>query len=136
MKSKTGTAKRPKLIVVEDDFENRKLIEVCLRNKFDIITCDSDETFYNELNKNDFDIFLFDIYINGTKNGLELVKEIRESPKYANVPILCISAHVFPEDRLNAFNAGVDEFLARPIRNDKMLEEIIKVYGRKTGKEI
>ncbi len=136
MDNKTEPATKPNLLVVEDDFENRKLIEVCLRNKFNIRSCDSDESFYEELNKNDFDIFLLDIYINGTKNGLELVKELRESPKYLKVPILCISAHVFPEDRLNAFNAGVDEFLARPIRNNEMLEEILRVYKRKTGKEI
>ncbi len=136
METTTTNRSKPKLLVVEDDLENRKLIEVCLRNKFDIGVCDSEDTFYEELNKIKYDIFLVDIYIRGSKNGLQLVKELRAIPQYSNSPILCISAHVFPEDRLNAFDAGVDEFLARPIRNDEMLAAILGVYKRKTGKSL
>ncbi len=136
MEEVADKTRKPKLLVVEDDFENRKLIEVCLRNKFEIGVSDSEDTFYEELNKTKYDIFLVDIYIKGKKNGLQLVKELREMPLYANSPILCISAHVFPEDRLNAFDAGVDEFLARPIRNEEMLAAILGVYKRKTGKSL
>ncbi len=81
-------------------------------------------------------MFLVDISLRGKKDGLQLVKELRESSEYFNAPIICISAHVFPRDRQNAFNAGVDEFLPRPIRNEDMLNSIIEVYKKKTGKSI
>jgi CheY-like chemotaxis protein len=125
--------KKPKLLVVEDDFENQKLIEIFLRKKFDIMVCDSADTFYECLKNDKFDMFLVDISLLGEKNGLELMKELRQSPEYKNSPIICISAHVFPADRENAFNAGADEFLARPIYNEDMLSSLIRVYNKKTG---
>ena len=125
--------KKPKLLVVEDDFENQKLIEIFLRKKFDIIVCDSADTFYECLKNDKFDMFLVDISLLGEKNGLELMKELRQSPEYTNAPIICISAHVFPADRENAINAGADEFLTRPIYNEDMLSSLIRVYNKKTG---
>ena len=56
--------------------------------------------------------------------------------KYASAPIICISAHVFPKDRANAFEAGVDEFLPRPIYNESLLNSLIEVYEEKTGKKL
>lgn len=125
---------KPKLLVVEDDIENQKLIETYLKRKFEISVCDSEETFNEQLNKNNFEVFLVDISLRGPKNGLQLVTELRQSKQYSNAPIICISAHVFPKDRQNAFDAGVDEFLPRPIRNEDMMSAIIKVYNRRTGK--
>ncbi len=133
--SNPGTDK-PKLLVIEDDYENQKLIETYLKRKFIISVCDSELTFYEKLKQDKYDIFLVDISLRGKKDGLQLVKELRESSEYANAPIICISAHVFPKDRQNAFNAGVDEFLPRPIRNEDMLASIIEVFRNKTGRSI
>ncbi|MCL5030529.1 MAG: response regulator [Bacteroidetes bacterium] len=127
---------RPKLLVVEDDLENQRLIETYLKRKFRISVCDSEDTFNEQLSKNNFEVFLVDISLRGPKDGLQLVKELRKSAQYSNAPIICISAHVFPRDRQNAFDAGVDEFLTRPIRNEDMMSSIIHVYNKKTGKNI
>ena len=124
---------KPRLLVIEDDFENQRLLEIYLKKKFDIMVCDSADSFYECLKNNKFDIFLVDISLLGDKNGLELMKELRQSPEYTNSPIICISAHVFPADRENAFNAGADEFLARPIYNEDLLSSLIRVYNKKTG---
>lgn len=136
MNSSIDEDKKPKLLVVEDDLENQKLIEIYLKRKFRISVCDSEDSFYDQLQKNKFDIFLVDISLRGRKDGLQLIKELRSSNEYTNAPIICISAHVFPKDRQNAFNAGVDEFIARPVRNEDMLKCIIDVYKVKTGKDI
>ena len=125
--------KRPKLLVVEDDFENQKLLEVYLRKKFEVTVCDSADSFYECLKDSKFDMFLVDISLLGEKNGLELMKELRQTPEYTDSPIICISAHVFPADRENAFNAGADEFLPRPIYNQVLLSSLIRVYNKKTG---
>jgi DNA-binding response OmpR family regulator len=127
---------KPWLLVVEDDLENQKLIEIYLKRKFKISVCDSEDTFYGQLKKNKFDIILVDISLRGKKDGLQLVKELRNMAEYKKAPIICISAHVFPKDRQNAFNAGVDEFIARPVRNEDMLKCIIDVFKKKTGRDI
>ncbi|MFO7446786.1 MAG: response regulator [Ignavibacteriaceae bacterium] len=132
MKSETNNIK-PKLLIIEDDFENQKLLEIYLKRKFDITICDSESTFHKCLNEDSYDIFLVDIALRSGKNGLELTQELRGSDKYSSAPIVCISAHVFPKDRENAFAAGVDEFLPRPIFNEELLNSLIKTYEKKTG---
>jgi len=127
---------KPRLLVVEDDIENQKLIEIYLKRKFLINVCDSEDTFYEQLKNYKFDIFLVDISLRGRKDGLQLVQELRASDLYCKAPILCISAHVFPKDRTNAFNAGVDEFITKPVRNEDMLKCLIEVYNRKNGKTL
>lgn len=136
MNSSIDEDEKPRLLVVEDDLENQKLLEIYLKRKFRINVCDSEDSFYDQLQKNKFEIFLVDISLRGKKNGLQLVKELRASNEYSDAPIICISAHVFPKDRHNAFDAGVDEFIARPVRNEDMLKCIIDVYKKKTGKNI
>ncbi len=127
---------KPRLLVIEDDFENQRLIVTYLKRKFEINVCDSEDTFKEQLEKNNFDVFLVDISLKGPKDGLQLVGELRKSEQYSDAPIICISAHVFPRDKQNAFKAGVDEFLSRPIRNEDMLAAIVNVYNNKTGNNI
>ncbi len=127
---------KPKLLVIEDNLENQRLIETYLKRKFEISICDSEETFNEQIGKNKFEVFLVDISLRGQKDGLQLVKELRQSELYSEAPIICISAHVFPQDKKNAFEAGVDEFLSRPIRNEDMMAAIINVFNRKTKRNI
>ena len=136
MSSDQPTAAKPNLLVVEDDPENQKLLETYLKRKFNINLCDSEDTFYSKLNAMKPDVFLVDISLRGPKNGLQLVEELRKTEEYSSAPIICLSAHVFPKDRQNAMDAGVDEFLTRPIRNEDLMAAIIDVYTRKTGKSM
>lgn len=136
MNSSQDNETKPRMLVIEDDLENQRLIEIYLKRKFRISVCDSEDTFYAQLQKNKFDIFLVDISLKGRKDGLQLVRELRSSDDYANSPIVCTTAHVFPKDRHNAFKAGVDEFIARPVLNEDMLKIILEVYKLKTGKMI
>ncbi len=105
---------KPRLLITEDDFENRKFLELFLKRYFIIDTCDSSEEFYDLLGKENYDIILMDISIKGEKNGLELTKEIKNDPAHHDIPILCYTAHAFNKDRLNALDAGCDVYLSKP----------------------
>lgn len=136
MNSDKSAANKPNLLVVEDDPENQKLLQTYLGRKFNISLCDSEDTFYAQLKNVKVDVFLVDISLRGPKNGLQLVEELRKSEEYADAPVICLSAHVFPKDRQNAFSAGVDEFLTRPIRNEELMASIINIYTKKTGRSM
>jgi CheY-like chemotaxis protein len=124
---------RPKLLVVEDDYENQKFLQIFLKRKFDLEICDSSETFYEKLNQTKFDIILMDISLRGKKDGFQLTKEIREMPEYQNMPVVGLSAHAFQRDKDNAYKAGVDVFLTKPVQNDVLLETLIKTLEQKSG---
>ncbi|MGE5363531.1 MAG: response regulator [Bacteroidota bacterium] len=124
---------KPKLLVVEDDFENQKFLQIFLKRKFDVQICDSEETFYEKLNNGVFDIILMDISLRGKKDGLQLTKEIRQLPNYKNLPVVGLSAHAFQKDKDNAYNAGVDVFLTKPVQNDVLMDTLVKTLEEKSG---
>lgn len=127
---------KPKLLVVEDDFENQKFLQIFLKRRFDIQICDSEETFYEKLNNDRFDIILMDISLRGKKDGLQLTRELREMELYKNLPIVGLSAHAFQKDKDNAYNAGVDVFLTKPVQNDVLMDSLIRTLEEKTGTRI
>ena len=125
--------KKPNLLVVEDDYENQKFLQIFLKRKFNLEICDSSETFYEKLNEMKFDIILMDISLRGKKDGLQLTREIREKPEYKDLPIVGLSAHAFQRDKDNAYNAGVDVFLTKPVQNDVLMDTLVKTLEQKTG---
>ena len=122
---------KPRLLIVEDDYENQKFLQIFLKRKFDLKLCDSGDTFYERLSESEFDIILMDISLRGSKDGLQLTKEIRESEKYKHLPVVGLSAHAFQKDKDNAYNAGVDIFLTKPVQNDVLMDTLLKALEQK-----
>jgi two-component system sensor histidine kinase BarA len=97
-----------------------------MKNHFDIWDCYSSDTFYERLKQNKYDIIIMDIALSGEKDGLQLTEELRKMDEYKNTPIIAMSAHVFEKDKVNAFNAGVDHFLAKPVSNEVLKNTLLK----------
>jgi len=122
---------KPKLLVVEDDIEISRFIQKFMKNHFDIMDCYSSITFYERLKQDKFDVILMDIALSGDKDGLQLTRELRQMEEYKNTPIIAMTAHVFDKDKENAFNAGVDRFLAKPVPNHELRDTLLSVIAEK-----
>ncbi len=77
-----------------------------------------------------YDLVLMDVQM-PIMNGYEATRYIRalSDETLANIPIIAMTANAFEEDKANAFAAGMNGHLAKPIDIDKMfaaLEEILK----------
>lgn len=107
------------VLIVEDDLMNQITIKKFIGNLYLTVTTDSLEGALEILNKNKVDIILMDISISGSKNGLELTKELKESKEFSHIPV---TAHAFESDRQNALNAGCDDYLAKPFTKDSLLK--------------
>ena len=103
---------------------------------FQTDVCDSEDTFYKKIEEGNYDIILMDISLKGNKDGLQLIEEIRKDPKRKNIPIVVLTAHAFQKDRENAYAAGADEFLTKPVMNNLLLKTIKETFKEKTGIEI
>lgn len=126
---------KPRLLIVEDDYENQKFLQIFLKRKFDLQLCDSSDTFYEKLSQSKFDIILMDISLRGKKDGLQLTQEIRNMDEYKDLPIVGLSAHAFQRDKDNAYNAGVDIFLTKPVQNDVLMDTLLRTLEKKSNQE-
>jgi CheY-like chemotaxis protein len=74
-----------------------------------------------------------DISLRGIKDGLELTQEIRNNTKYKNIPIVGLSAHAFQKDKDNAYRAGVDIFITKPVQGDLLIKSLAIALEQKTN---
>jgi DNA-binding response OmpR family regulator len=121
--SNNGNSK-PKVLITEDDVENQKLLQLILKNNFEIDICDSEQSFFIQLNEKKYDAVLMDVTLKGGGNGVEIVKDLRKKSQYKNLPVVCLSANVFGQDRMKAREAGIDVYLTKPVDNSVLIKTL------------
>ena len=113
-----------KMLVVEDDLLSQKLMRRIFQNNFEIDMCESVDEYYEKYSKTKYDIIIMDVSLKGTKNGLELIREIKAAPTFTGTPILCLTAHAQTKMRQTAIESGSDLFITKPVSN-KILKEAV-----------
>lgn len=126
---------KPKILVVEDDMTSQALFKLLLSKNYEVNICEEENGFFAAIERTKIDLVLMDISLKGKKNGIELIRYLRENNSHhIRIPIICYSAHVFSQDKINALNAGADVFLAKPVTNEVLVETIESVLH--DGKKI
>ncbi len=115
------------ILIVEDNKTNQLLLSMLL-DDFDLdytIANDGLEAI-EKLQNNKFDLVLMDENM-PNMNGIEATKAIREMPEIKDIPIIAVTANALDGDRERFIDAGMDDYLAKPIEVDK-LEVILKKF--------
>jgi CheY-like chemotaxis protein len=66
-------------------------------------------------------------------SGIEIVKEIREMPEFAGVPVFMYSASEDPDERRKAIITGANGYYQKPFTTDSMQRMIQEVYGQRVA---
>ncbi|MBZ8144207.1 hypothetical protein CLD22_31050 [Rubrivivax gelatinosus] len=76
-----------------------------------------------------YDLILMDMQMPGL-GGLEATRRIRQLPAHADTVIVALTANAFAEERVACFEAGMDEFLAKPVRAEDLFETVLAGLSR------
>lgn len=123
------------IFVLEDDRMNRLILEKMLKNMGSVkLAVDGDdcmEIIETEAEKKHFyQIMLFDINLPGTKDGVALMKEIRNKyPEYRKIPFIAQTAYALNEDEEYFLKEGFDSYLAKPINRDELISTIKQQFA-------
>lgn len=116
--------KKAVILIVEDEFESQKFFELVLRKKFDVDFCESRKSMNDLLEKKVYDAVIMDISLKDGNNGVDLIKEIRSSLMRTEIPIICLSAHAYEENKIKAKQAGADVYLTKPVKGQLLLSTL------------
>jgi len=80
------------------------------------------------LSENTVDLIIMDVAM-PDMNGLELLKRVRAEETFRDVPIIMLTASGQDEDRVEAGEAGANEFLSKPASSRELLETVHRFLG-------
>ena len=112
-----------RILLVEDNRINQKLaINVLSKKGHMVELAENGQIALDKLkDDNDFDAVLMDIQM-PVMDGLEATRKIRE--RRNDIPIIAMTANAFDTDRENCFNAGMNDFIAKPIDVKLLFEKL------------
>lgn len=109
------TGDRPRILVVDDDPVNLKVIETILSlERYDITTVLSGKKALAELDGKEWDLVISDVMM-PQMSGYELSRIIRKRFTITELPILLLTARSQPEDIENGFLSGANDYMKKPM---------------------
>ena len=119
---------RNRILLAEDEFINTTLAETLLiRAGFTVVTVANGRDAVEAWQKHSFDCILMDIQM-PEMDGYEAVARIRTLEKRSGtrVPIIAMTAHAMPDDQKRCIQAGMDDYISKPIDSHVLLNLLRK----------
>jgi len=116
---------KPKIAVVEDNLDNRILVQAILENKYEISEYENGEELVDGLADDIPNLVLFDISLPGM-DGSEVLNWVRSEETLSSLPVIALTGHAMSGDREKYLGMGFDEYVTKPIVDEDILMEAIE----------
>ena len=118
-----------KILIVEDNEDNRDLAVKVLRNKgFETVTAVDGEEAIEKAVSEKPDLILLDISL-PKLDGYEVAKRLKNMEEFKDIPIVAFTAHAMKGDREKVIVAGFEGYISKPI-NVREFPDQVKLYIR------
>lgn len=112
---------KPLILVVEDDTAVHNLITTTLKaHDYRYLTAVNGESAVLEASSHNPDVILLDLGLPDI-DGVEVIRRVRS---WSNLPIIVISARSEDTDKIDALDAGADDYLTKPFSVEELLARL------------
>jgi len=112
-----------RILICEDNIVNQNLLKrLCTKMKLTVDVAENGAIGVNKVQENQYALVLMDMQM-PVLDGLAATRKIRDLG-YANLPILALTANAFESDRRKCFDAGMNDFLPKPVKNAELFRLI------------
>ncbi len=115
---------RKMIAVVEDNADNRLLVQALLEERYDLTEYATGIAALHGLRKSIPDLVLLDISL-PEMDGIEVAREIRADDRLRHLPLVALTAHAMSGDRERFLQSGFDSYVAKPIIDENELLDTI-----------
>jgi len=117
------TSKRKLCILIIDDDKTilKILVKILQKEGHTVDTAETGRDALNKIQTQQYDVALIDVRLQDI-NGLDLLKLIQDAaPKMIKI---VLTGYPSDQDRITALERGADEYLAKPVKSEKLIEVI------------
>jgi len=121
----TATRSEHHILLAEDNLINQKVsIKILNRVGYKVTAVGNGAEVLEAIDKDKFDLILMDIQMPEV-DGYAATNEIRKlNNGYSKIPIIALTAHALMGDRENCINAGMNDYLTKPIVANKLISKV------------
>jgi len=124
-----------KILLVEDNRINQQVISMMLnRLGYDSTIVDNGLEAVRIVERESFDLILMDVQM-PVMNGIDATTKILASHPDGNLQIIALTANATREDRKLCMDAGMTDYMVKPLRRDRLATVLEESFVRKTAAE-
>jgi len=115
-----------RILLVEDNPVNRRVAEgMLLKGRHDVTVAENGRLAIEILEHMSFDVVLMDVQM-PEMDGFETARRIRADQRYRGLPVIAMTAHAMKGDRERCLQAGMDDYITKPLDADSLLRMVEK----------
>jgi CheY-like chemotaxis protein len=115
---------KPRIAVVEDNPDNRFLVEALLGDLYDLTEYETGSAAIEGLGEDRPDLVLLDISLPDME-GTDVLSWVREQDDLQGLPVIALTAHAMAGDREKFLALGFNDYVTKPIVDESILMETI-----------
>ncbi len=118
-----------RVLVVDDFATMRRIIKNILRQLgfMNVVEADDGTTAWEVLNKDKIDFIISDWNM-PQMTGIDLLRKVRSSEEFADLPFLMVTAEAQQENIIEAVQAKVSNYIVKPFTAETMKQKIDKIF--------
>ena len=110
----------PTVLVVEDHTDVARLVGLVLGNSYQVHYATDGEQGLAKAAELEPDLIITDVKM-PLKDGVELCRQVRNTPRLCHIPVIILSARNADADRVRGIRAGADAYLVKPFVREELL---------------
>ena len=128
-----GLVERPlRVLLAEDSLVNQRLAVALLKKVgHSVVVVSTGQEAVNAVQSQHFDLVLMDVQM-PELDGFQATRLIRrlerEQAAGTHIPIVAMTAHAMKGDRERCIEAGMDDYISKPIRSQLLYEKLARLY--------
>ena len=120
---------RQTVLVVDNDANIRAFLKINFESwGFEVVTAEDGAEAAASAADIDADLILLDMNMPSV-SGFEAARQIRATEKHSRTPIIAVTAHTSTGDRDEAYQAGCDAIVTKPIDPQKLSQAVTDLTG-------
>jgi len=117
------------VLIVDDDADIRAFLKINFEGwGFEVVTAEDGAQAAASAAGVDADLILLDMNMPSV-SGFEAARQIRNTDKHSKTPIIAVTAHTSTGDRDEAYQAGCDAIVTKPIDPQKLSQAVTDLTG-------